>query len=182
VPTDAREPQAPLVEHHGHAVRVAADRALARRYEQGARPTFGDDADGALLDALAAVPPEDLAFLAPALAHAGESLGRHVYARRCFEDSMPGATAILSTTLLDSGWGSFRLEGWFHRSGHAAFTPGLAAARVGEQVLACYLSGVLAGYLGEAFNCRATAAPLDGLRFELRLHEGRDVNAWRRPS
>ncbi|MEA3201325.1 MAG: hypothetical protein QOE90_2753 [Thermoplasmata archaeon] len=151
-------------------VRDAAQRLLARRHAQRARPTFGDEADAALLAALRARPDEAQAR------EAGLRVGREVYARRCYEDNVPGAVAILSTTLLASGLGSVSVESWFHRQGVLAFRPlderDAAAA-------SSYVSGLLAGYLGEALNCRAEAQAQPGARFAVRLLEGRDVNHGR---
>jgi hypothetical protein len=160
-------------------VREATRRALARRHAQRAHPTFGDEADGEILAALRALGASDLAGNAPALAEAGEWMGRQVYARRCYEDAFAGAVAILSTTLLASGWGTLAIESWFHRRGVVAFAPSPAASAA-PGAASLYLSGVLAGYLGEAFNCRAAVAPADGGRFDVRLLEGRDVNQGRR--
>lgn len=164
--------------HSGHGadpareVGARVDELVARRHAQRARPTYGDDADRALLDALARLARDELALAAAPLTRAGERLGRDVYARRCFEDSMPGAMALLSTTFLASGWGSLALESWFHREATARFVP----AQPPQPAWPPFLEGVLVGYFGEAFNCRAWARAEDDLTFRMRLLDARDVN------
>ncbi|GEM_PF-4269094 len=158
-------------------VREAVQRILEVRHAQRARPTFGDEADQALLAALRGLSPQDLALAAPALEQAGDEIGRHVVARRCYEDSVQGAVAILSATTLASGWGGVAIESWFHRQGVLVHSPPPALA---AEVSSAFVSGLLAGYLGEVFNCRAAATPAGAGRFEARLLEGRDVNARRR--
>jgi hypothetical protein len=178
VPDAAREPHVAHGPLSIEAVREATRQALARRHAQRAHPTFGDEADAAILAALRGVAPHDLAAGRAVLLEAGESLGRQVYARRCYEDGFAGAIAILSTTLLASGWGSVSVERWFHRQGVVAFSPGPAASPA-PLAFSTYLSGALAGYLSEAFNCRAAITATDERRYEVRLLEGRDVNQGR---
>jgi len=175
VPHAVREPASAHGADPAREVGERVQQLLERRHAQRALPTFGDDADAAVLDALARVHSADLPLAAARLADSGARLGRDVYARRCFEDSIPGALAILSTTFLASGWGTIALDGWFHRSATARFVPTPEAGRAAAP-LAPFLEGVLEGYLGAAFNCRASAKAADGLRFDVRLHEGRNVN------
>lgn len=172
VPIALRDPTA-------EAVRDATRRLLERRHAQRAAPSFGDAWDDALLAALRGLPEPHARDAASDLLAWGESLGREVYARRCFEDNVQGAVAILSTTLLVSGWGGVALDAWFHRAGVLAWRPSDAAAAACDAARDPYFAGLVAGYLGEAFNCRAQAESKGADRFEVRLLEARDVNAGR---
>lgn len=149
----------------------AESRLLARRLSQRGNPTLGDDADAALLAALAALPPSahDVARAS------GLRIGRDVYSRRFFEDTLPGAVSVLSTALLSSGAGAFQLERAFHRTARLRFAPTSNLAQADPTIVESYLAGTLEGFFSAAFNCEAHAAPSsDG--YHLELGQGRDVN------
>lgn len=145
---------------------------LRRRREQRGHATLGDDADRALLAAIARLAPHE-ADLARA---AGARLGEHVYSRRSYEDTLPASVAVLSTLLLESGAGRLRLESTFHRSARLAFDPVPPLVEAHEPVRAAFAAGVLEGFLAIAFNCavRVEAPATHDLRVD--LLEGRDVN------
>lgn len=153
----------------------AKDRLLARRRAQRGHRTFGDDEDRHLSAALAALPGVEGAPL-PAVRDAGRVLGVEVFARRVFEDSMRGALIILSTCLLEAGWGSLRVEDTFHRSARVRYLPGPAMQAADGRVVSEFVAGILDGYMGEAFNCVTRVQTLSPCAFELTLREGRDVN------
>ena len=154
---------------------LAAARAVldARRAQRG-EPRFGDDADGRLLQALVAMPDDGASALAARTT--GCALGREVFARRVFEDSMPGCIVVLSIHLTQSGWGKLHLLEHFHRSATARFEPEPALASASNGPLRELIAGIVEGTFAEAFNCRAEARALDGFRVEVMLLEGRDVN------
>lgn len=145
---------------------------LARRRAQGGAPTLGDEHDGALLAALALLPPD----AAPRARACGEALGAEVYARPFFEDLLPGAIGLLSASLARSGVGPVRLAEHFHRSALVEHAPAQAAARTHPEVRAALIEGILVGFLGSAFNCRAAATAAAPERYRVELLEGRDVN------
>lgn len=159
------------------ALAAAEAALLARRHVQAGAPTLGDDQDAALLAALQGLP----SAAAPHARASAQRLGEHVYARRFFEDHLPGAIRILSDALDRSGAGSLRLLGAFHRSARIEHAPSAVASRWDAAVRAATMEGLLEGYLGAAFNSHvdARAEPQECYRVELRA--GRDVNRGRPP-
>lgn len=147
---------------------AAESALLARRRDQRGSPSFGDEADRALLDALAAIPRDG----ADAAHASGRRLGEGVYARRFVEDTLPHAVTVLSQSLSASGFGTLRLDHSFHRSARLTFHPADADH---PETLRAFVAGVLEGFFSSAFNCdaRASAAPEAIL---LELGDGRNVN------
>lgn len=154
-------------------LREAETSLIARRHSQRGVPTPGDEADQALLAALSALSEHD----APLARATGHSLGAHVYARRFFEDTLPGAVAMLSTNLRESGAGSLHLEAMFHRTARLHFDPLPALEAAQPPVLAAFLEGAVEGFFSAAFNCQARAASDRAREVHLELGEGRNVNA-----
>ncbi|HEX2021152.1 MAG TPA: hypothetical protein VHH36_00440 [Candidatus Thermoplasmatota archaeon] len=148
---------------------------MAKRRAQRGSYTLGDGCDEDFLAALRALRAHDAAT-AGRIDATGETLGRHVFARRMFEDSYRGAMITLSASLAASGFGTLEIDDLFHRTAHVRFAPrdGLAGAET--SAVDALMAGVLRGFMAEAFNCEATARALAPHTFELRLGEGRDVN------
>lgn len=154
------------------SLREAESSLLARRRAQRGTPTLGDDADHALLRALAG-----LSSGTERVAHeVGLRVGRDVYARRFFEDTLPGAIVVLSTSLFASGAGTITLESSFHRSARLHFTPAHALAGADRAIVLAFVAGTVEGFFGAAFNCEAQAHATDEGLLALELGEGRDVN------
>lgn len=159
---------------------AACDRLLEKRRSQRGMYTLGDDHDAQLAAALAevAIPP---GADSSSLVEAGQRLGRHVFARRMFEDSYAGAVIMLSTALMACGIGTLRIEQVFHRTARLAYERAPTFAPRDPRAADEFLAGVLSGFMSEAFNCEATALAEDVHRFELVLGAGRDVNRGRSP-
>lgn len=155
-------------------LRGAHTALLAKRREQKGRHTLGDDLDRALLAALRDMPGDHAA--AQDARACGLDIGAHVYSRRFSEDNVPGAVAILSTSLLESGLGTLRLDESFHRRARVSYMPSLDASSAPAPVRAALLEGLLEGFLAEAFNCQARATARAETEFDVELLEGRDVN------
>lgn len=153
-------------------LRDAETSLIARRHAQKGAPTPGDEADQALLAAIAALSPQD----APIARATGHSLGAHVYSRRFFEDTVPGAVAVLSTTLHASGAASLHLDQVFHRTARLRFEPLPGLAQAEPPVLAAFLEGAVEGFFSVAFNCQAHAATERAREVRLELGDGRNVN------
>lgn len=151
----------------------------ARRRDQRGAHTYGDDADAALVQALVHVEraaPGDPARSA-ALRTAGADLGRHVYARRMFEDSFRGAFIVLSSSMAASGIGSLEVEDAFHREATVRLR---AQPQLDGGVATCaFVLGILEGFLGEAFNCDARAEAASQSSYRVQLLDGRDANRRR---
>lgn len=152
--------------------RDAESMLLERRRAQRGFPTLGDEADRALLAALAALPTH-----ASATARgAGLRLGTHVYSRRYHEDTLASGVATLSRALAESGVGWLTLRDAFHRSASLAFEPHPRVAVADPPVLSAFMEGVLEGFLSTAFNCEATARAESLRSLRIELGQGRDVN------
>lgn len=149
-----------------------------RRVAQRGRYTLGDASDVRLLDSLACLrfDPERLADQTHALHSSGELLGRSVYARRMFEDSFQGAVIVLSACLMESRVGTLELVDSFHREAVTRLNATDRAREARPEVLDTYVCGVLRGFLGEAFNCEATATAAGNARYAVKLGDGRDAN------
>jgi len=145
---------------------------VARRRHQRAAPTFGDDADQALLAALSGLPPE----AEEAARASGRRLGADVYARRFVEDTLPHAVTVLSGSLESSGLGALSLRLYFHRSARIAFAPAIGMAGAHRVVADGFVAGALEGFFSAAFNCDAQARAMPDA-IELELGDGRDVNS-----
>lgn len=156
-------------------LRGAREALVARRRAQRGQWTFGDEADHAFLAAVRALAADDVAALHEARA-SGAELGLNVFSRRFAEDNVPGAIAILSASLLESGWGALRLEETFHRSARIAYDPSPETASAPPAARNALVEGVLEGFLSAAFNCQARARTHADSRFDVELLEGRDVN------
>lgn len=156
--------------------REAESSLLAKRRAQRGSQTLGDDADRALVLALAALPPD-----AGAVAReSGARLGADVYSRRYHEDTLTHGLAVLSQALQTSGLGALAVEGAFHRSARVRYDPAPALDAAAPGVRVAFLEGVLEGYLSHAFNCRAHVQAQEPTLLHLELGEGRDVNRRRR--
>ena len=168
--------------HTPHAAWRAFTDAVAalreRRVAQRARYTLGDAHDAQLLDALAGLRFDVAQRVEQTrmLRAAGDALGRNVYARRMFEDSFRGAVVVLSASLMESGFGTLELLDSFHREATTRFHPTSRAGDAAADVMDAFLSALLAGFLGEAFNCDASVTADGGARFSLKLGVGRDAN------
>jgi hypothetical protein len=145
---------------------------LERRRAQRGFLTLGDEADRALLAALAVLPPTS----GSDARGTGQRLGREVYSRRFVEDTLPQGLAALSLALHESGVGSLCLGSTFHRSASVRFEPqtGLAGANV--LVLSAFVEGVLEGFLSCALNCQARAWADSPLALHVELGAGREVS------
>lgn len=151
---------------------------LAHRRQQRGVHTFGDEADRALLAALAGLPGDATA----AAREAGMRLGAGVYGRRYVETGLEGALDVLSTALHATGAGALRVESSFHRRADVRYEPGAALAAAPLAVRAAFVEGLLEGFLSDAFNCEAHARAAAGDRLAVELGAARDVNdARRRP-
>ena len=156
---------------HWTGLLQAESSLLERRRQQRSAPTFGDDADQALLAALAALPPE----AEPAAHASGRRVGEDVYARRFVEDTLPHAVSVLSESLACSGFGGISLRSHFHRSARLGFSPTPAMATGSRTVTHSFVAGAIEGFFSAAFNCDARARPTPDA-IELELGAGRDVN------
>lgn len=152
--------------------RDAESMLLARRRAQRGFPTLGDEADRALLAALAALP----VHASTTARDTGLRLGTHVYSRRYHEDTLAHGVATLSRALAESGVGALTMRSSFHRSAELAFEPHARVASAGAPVLAAFMEGILEGFLSTAFNCEATARAESVALLRIELGEGRDVN------
>lgn len=156
------------------SLRDAETALLERRRAQRGSHTLGDDADLALLAAIASLPSSAAADARAS----GRHLGEHVYSRRFLDDDLPGALATLSTATSASHAGTLDVEDAFHRAASVRFAVDAAGplAKADPAIRAAYAAGLLEGYLGAAFNCKVQAAP-EGASLRVALGEGRDVNA-----
>lgn len=154
------------------SLRDAESMLLARRRAQRGFPTLGDEADRALLAALAALP----AHASIAARGVGLRLGADVYSRRYHEDTLPHGVATLSRALVESGVGNLTLRSSFHRSAELGFEPHARVATADGPVLSAFMEGILEGFLSSAFNCEARARAESPQTLRIELGEGRDVN------
>lgn len=153
----------------------AGSSLLERRRSQRGFPTLGDDADHALVHALAAL-PEDGRHLAR---ETGARLGADVYSRRYHDDALAKGIEVLSQALASSGFGALSVEGAFLRSARVRFSPSAVLSIGVPAVRSAFLEGLLEGYLSQALKCDAMARadpddPDAGI--DLHLGAGRDVN------
>lgn len=156
--------------------REAESSLLERRRAQRGAPTLGDEADRALVLALAALPAD-----AQALAReSGARLGADVYSHRYSEDPLSQGLALLAEGLHHSGVGDLRLEDTFHRSARVTYVPADALAPADPRVRSAFLEGLIAGFLSTAYNCEAHAQAVDATHLHVKLGEGRDVNRVRK--
>lgn len=160
----------------------AAEALLARRRQQRAGPTWGDDADARLATALASLrlAPAELHLARATLDAAGARLGAEVYARRFYEDSVQGAIVTLSATFHAGHLGTLECEDAFHRAARVAYHPA-ATLQGAPDALDPFVAGALRGYLAECLNCRVDVGVPGPHRFDVRLGEGRDVNRRAQP-
>lgn len=152
-----------------------------RRLSQRGEFTYGDAADIDVRDCLARLRLDAAARAdqEATLRELGDAVGRNVYARRMFEDSIRGAFIILSSSLAASHLGTLVVEDCFHRTARVRFHIADAAQGAQRQAMEAYLCGLLSGCMSEAFNCAASAHVVADGAFEVRLGEGRDVNRGR---
>lgn len=150
-----------------HMVHQAGRRLLEHRLAQRGTPTLGDAHDAAFAALLPTLSPHDGTAIR-ALRDVGDAMGRHVYAKHFVDATLPTALDLVSGGLFISGGWSLRCEVAFHRE---------ARLRVDDAtpMLDAYIEGVLAGYLEECFNCKASVR-IQGGCVDAALGEGRDVN------
>lgn len=161
------------------SLREAETMLLERRRAQRGSHTLGDDADRALLAALAELPGS----AADVARQSGRAVGEHVYSRTFVDDDLPGAVAALSAAIAASGAGALHVADSLHRTATVRFDPAPTLAQADPRVRRGYVAGVLEGYLGAAFNCQtAVRSPDHADELWVRLGEGRDVNARSRRS
>lgn len=153
-------------------LRIAASTLVEKRRKQRGCPTLGDDADRALLAALAALPPDG----ARAARESGAELGAHVYSRCAVEDTLARNVGALTRTLQDSGFGTLQLEASFHRTATLRFAPSSILESADAQVRDSFLEGIVEGFFSEALNCAARACANGGGAVAVELGDGRDVN------
>lgn len=160
----------------------ASESLLSRRRSQRGSFTFGDPWDEAFVDALGHLAPAAAPGADARVEEAGERLGRHVFARRMFEDSYAGAIVTLSASLVASGLGALQLVEVFHRTARLAYAPSPRSGACHAEVSDALVAGLLRGFASEAFNCEASATRTAPREFVLVLGEGRDVNRRARPA
>lgn len=151
---------------------------VVRRAGQADRPGFGDDADARLLAALARVRPanHDRPDTLAAVHEIGSDLGRHLYSKRIVEDALEEGLGLLGADLARSGLGTLAPAAVRYRAAELAYEPSIGAGAIDADVRSAFLSGLLEGALGDAFNCEVDVVEKEKHRFELVLGTGHDVN------